>query len=324
MKIRLALVSLLLLSEVQSKCAGKFVNPISDICWSCLFPITIGGLPIVSGAEDTDNPNMPICLCGRPVPRAGLPISFWEPVRLIDVTRSKFCLVNMGGIQLGGDSVRGHGNVSSGTTTGNIKNSFYHVHYYVYPVLFWLELLTDFVCMDKGQLDIAYITEFDPLWNDDETAFVLNPEAVLFGNPIAQAACTADALSSTAGFPLDSMFWCAGCQGGIYPFTGHVPYHVGGVQASLLITTKMLAKMHREGLADGTSGKAALCGKYIMPIIVKSQYKQQMTYHVSTVGNGGCKPLGRTSVHWEGGKEKPYTGEDFGYLIWRKRNCCLL
>ena len=31
---------------VQSKCVGKFANPITDICWSCLFPITIGGLRV--------------------------------------------------------------------------------------------------------------------------------------------------------------------------------------------------------------------------------------------------------------------------------------
>ena len=79
-------------------------------------------------------------------------------------------------------------------------------------VLYWLELLTDFVCMERSTFDVAYITEFDPLWNDDETAFVLNPEAVMFANPIAQAACAVDAVKATAGFPLDSMFWCSGCQ----------------------------------------------------------------------------------------------------------------
>jgi conjugal transfer pilus assembly protein TraU len=236
----------------------------------------------------------------------------------------------MGGLQIGADSIRGHGNVSTGTTTNNTKSSFYQVHYYIYPVLYWLELLTNFVCMEKGQMDIAYITEFDPLWNDDETAFVLNPEAVIFGNPIAQAACAADSVAATAGFPLDAMFWCAGCQGSIYPYTGHVPYHIGGVQASLLLTSRMLAKMHRELLAKGTTGKAGLCGQYLMPLMMKSQYKQQMLYPSATTGRGGqtsssgCRPLGRTSVSWEGGKEKPYTGEDFGYLIWRKRNCCLL
>jgi conjugal transfer pilus assembly protein TraU len=25
------------------RCTGSFVNPITDICWSCLFPISVGG-----------------------------------------------------------------------------------------------------------------------------------------------------------------------------------------------------------------------------------------------------------------------------------------
>jgi len=309
--------------ESPGKCVGKFVNPITDICWSCLFPITICGLKVSPSGEDTSNPGGIICKCYQPILRIGFPISFWEPARLIDVTRVKFCLVSMGGIQIGSDSVRGHGNISTGTTTNNTKHSFYQVHYYKYPVLFWLQLLVQFVCLEKGDMDIAYITEFDPMWNDDETAFVLNPEAVLFGNPIAQAACAADSLAATAGFPIDAMFWCSGCQGSMYPFTGHVPYHVGAVQASLLLTSRMLAKMHRELLAKGTIGAAGMCGQYIMTPMMKTQYKQQMLYPSATTGKGGCKPLGRTSVHWEGGKEKPYTGEDFAYLIWRKRVCCL-
>lgn len=34
-------------------CNGRFVNPISDVCWSCLFPITILGVKIVGGGPDT-------------------------------------------------------------------------------------------------------------------------------------------------------------------------------------------------------------------------------------------------------------------------------
>jgi conjugal transfer pilus assembly protein TraU len=188
----------------------------------------------------------------------------------------------MGGISIGGDSVRGHGTVDPGKSGGR-KRSFYQVHYYVYPVIYWLELLTDFLCLEKSQFDVAYITEFDPLWNDDETAFVLNPEAAIFGNPLAQAACAADSIAATTGFPLDALFWCAGCQGSMYPFTGHISDHVSGVQASLLLVSRMLAKLHREGLAWGTAVSSTsgindqrLCDTYLMPIIVKSQYKQQM------------------------------------------------
>ena len=315
---------LLLNQEIEAgKCNGRMVNPVSDICWSCLFPITIGGMRVSPGGEDTSNVGELLCTCGSPIPRIGIPISFWEPARLIDVTRNKFCLVNMGGISLGGSSIKGHGTVNTSKTGGGRKRSFYQVHYYVYPVIYWLELLTDFVCLEKSKFDVAYITEFDPMWNDDETAFVLNPEAAIFANPIAQAACAADSVAATSGFPIDAMFWCAGCQGSMYPFVGTVGDHIGGVQASLLLTSRMLAKLHREGVAKGTAGKAALCKPYTAFTIIKSQYKEQMTYPGATTGKGGCRPLGRTEVIWGAGKEKPYSGEDFGYLIWRKRQCCL-
>src|SRR3546814_2750693 len=38
-------------------CNGKFVNPVTDACWSCLFPLEGGGLKIwPRGRPDTNNP----------------------------------------------------------------------------------------------------------------------------------------------------------------------------------------------------------------------------------------------------------------------------
>src|SRR5579871_5383676 len=80
-----------LVFPIQANCTGRFVNPITDICWSCLFPITIGGVSVSTSGEDTPNPQMPVCTCPMPIPpyqRIGFPISFWEPARLVDVTRT--------------------------------------------------------------------------------------------------------------------------------------------------------------------------------------------------------------------------------------------
>jgi len=46
----------------------------------------------------------------------------------------------------------------------------------------------------------------------------------------------AHSIAASAHLPLDALFWCAGSQGSMYPLTGHVQEHVGGVQASTLLT----------------------------------------------------------------------------------------
>ena len=94
-------------------------------------------------------------------------------------------------------------------------------------------------------------------WNDDELTLLLNPETFLFGNPVAQAACAGDCVLSTTGFGSNALFWCSGCNGGLYPLNGHVQAHVSPIQASSLLVHRMTAKMHRQLLTWGTSGGKA-------------------------------------------------------------------
>ena len=101
----LIMVIFLPLSSDASTCQGKFVNPITDVCWSCLLPISIGGFNIGKGSvpkkRDTKNPSSPLCLCTKAnVPIPGIAIGFWEPVRLVDITRTPYCMVNLGGLQI--------------------------------------------------------------------------------------------------------------------------------------------------------------------------------------------------------------------------------
>ena len=77
-------------------CQSRFVNPITDVCWSCLLPISIGQAIKVGGGmspakRDTKNPASPLCACskgGQPIPIPGITLGFWEPARMVDVTRS--------------------------------------------------------------------------------------------------------------------------------------------------------------------------------------------------------------------------------------------
>ena len=315
--------------EVQaSVCTGRFLNPITDLDWSCLFPITIGDID-VTGEEsadkpDTDNPKLPICDCiqektGLPIP--GIAIGFWEPVRMVDVTKRPFCMVNMGGVNI---APEGFSLLGTGAHSPEENHAVWHLHWFINPVVGILNLFFDLTCLEFTSFDLAYLTEFDPLFHDDELAFILNPEAILFANPIAQAACAADCVIATSGLPSDSLFWCAGCQGGIYPFNGNNTGHIASIQSTSLTVQKFIAKQHRSLQLWETSGEDALCHPIPAPIVKKSQYRLQTTYPVVGSGRYACNPFGKSTVLHDSFKEIPVTGEDFGYFIWRKRNCCFL
>ena len=342
-------------------CQGKFANPFTDICWSCIFPMTMGSSTILGQQqEDTPNPAGMACACANP-PMIGIRSGFWEPVRRVDVTRTPYCFVSLGGVSLNPGIRSPEGEVR--LQANNTKQSSWQAHWYVDPVMYYLEAVLDHPCMEQGSFDVAYMTEVDPTWNDDELTMLLNPETFLFGNPIAQAACAADCVLATVGFGSNTLFWCAGCNGSIYPFNGHVQAHVSLVQASSLVAQRMTAKLHREFLMWGTAGDGAMCGYYPQPVMDKTQYKYQMLYPipqtektsaicdqsaqaagscVPTAGACGdanaaaglcsqaaqdkarcCQPFGRSTAIWGAGKSFPYKGEDFAYEIFRKRNCCL-
>jgi len=298
--------------------AGKFINPITDICWGCIFPIHVFGVNISPGHKEQVNYKMtPFCSCAGFPPKVGIPMAFWEPVSLIDVTATPYKLVAWGGGSIGKSDVRKRGSISNVGESG--RTSFYNVHYYNFPVLHWLGLLIDFPCLESSEMSISYLSEFDPFWDDDEWSSVINPEAFLFANPLAQAACIPDCVASSAGKPLDALFWCAGCMGSLYPFVGHIAHHVGAPQASYLLIHRLLGKLHSLGLGLGFQ-EDNFCDQTILPRIRKTIYKTQLVQPIANT-KSPCQPLGKSDIFW--GKSYPYGGEDFVYLIWKKKHCCL-
>lgn len=314
----------------QSTCEGKFPNIVHDVCWECIFPIRIGGANLTPSYEDASaGISSPICVCPKPPfgqSTPGIRVSFWEPVRLIDVTRTPYCLVNLGGQKIAGrDEFKSRGTIGLLEGDGGLKHSFYQVHWYVFPIFAIFELFTDFaLCIDRSSFDLAYMSELDPFWNNDELAILHNPEALVFSNQLAQAACAADCAKASFGPGFDELFWCDGCHGSIYPFTGSVPAHVSSVQATELLAARFIAKLHRYGLAQSTSGDASVCGKSYAPIIKKSQYRLQMINPIPATQNS-CVPLGRSDfIHpRHETREVMKRGNHYGYLVWRRRECCV-
>jgi hypothetical protein len=102
-------------------------------------------------------------------------------VRLIDVTNKAWCFPNLGGISLNPGFDIGNGHVQGRSQVGGKtqNSSQWQSHYYIYPLLYWMEILTDFLCFEQTTFDVAYVTELDPLWQDSALTSILNPEVAL-------------------------------------------------------------------------------------------------------------------------------------------------
>ena len=318
----------------EATCFGKYVNPITDICWQCVFPISFGAIAVSMGQEDIENPASPICFCPIGVPpyyRIGLEIGFWEPTRLIEHTRTPFCFPALGGVYMNsGGNYKPNGAQSFTNGEKVSRDGFYQTHMYINPILYYLEVLIDESCLESGSYDLAYMSEYDASWHSDELTALIEPEAPLFANLLAIAACSVDCVAASVGFGIRELFWCSGCNGPVYPMNGNVTVHVGGVQASSLLNHRLLAKLHRVGIAWQWHGGGAVCNGHVQMLMDKRGYKTQMVYPIPMTGgsdgsgpNRCCQPLGRTTQIWGIGREYPIKGEDFGYQVFRKRNCCL-
>lgn len=327
---------------VRAACKGAFPNPVTDVCWSCLFPMKVAGVRVSrEGVSDPKTDAPAVCTCRRgAVPVPGLNMSFWEPLRTVEIVRQPYCLVSLGGVSMDpGIHAPAHGrsgqrnasvNVSfagnvgeDGMGTPSSGTAFYQAHWYHTPWLFILESVVDTSCLENAAWDLAYLTELDPVWGDALASFILAPESAIFANPVAAAACALDCRAAYANAPVNELFWCSGCQGSLYPLSGWIAGMTSSLQAWHLIAARMTVKLAREGLLWAAYGEKGQCGPYFEPIPRKDVWRTQLVYPTVTAsGDKCCRPLGAPTQTWGSGKTPPYTGEDGAILLWRMRDCC--
>lgn len=315
-------------ADVTCHDAGVFSGKlISDICWECLYPLRISGVTLGGkwGAVPDEAHNEPLCICNDEagLPMLGVTTSMWEPSFLVEFQHTPGCSSALGGIKLGFDQTnRG---VSSGTKAQDEPHlSFLHYHWFSFPILSILDLFNVPGCDTDGYMDfdLMFLSEVDPTWNNDDLAFFTTPESALVANPIAIAACAADAVAATAGKPLKSMFWCAGSWGGIYPLSGHTAGAKGIIWDTSLYKARVLATLHRRGMARGTMGKEAMCDLPIKPTLPKTQYKFTLFHPVAETSRAHW--FGESVLRWGINRVIPAVGEDPLYVIWRWKDCCAL
>lgn len=298
---------------------------ITHICWACIFPVVVSGAKLGdTGAQippgaATDTEVFCLCQDNLGVYHVGVPTGMWQPSRLMELTRLPYCSTVLGGNMLH------HNTLQLGSADRNIQPgdlAFYQFHYYAFPLLVVLELFMQPQCNPGmyGDVAIKYLSELDPTWNHDLLAFYMAPETALFANPVAQAACIADAIAATTTRPIEELWWCAGSWGSLYPMTGHVVANASPPRITSLLATRALAAMHRRGLARDTMGMDSFCDNPFALTLPKLQYRFEQIFPVPEADSNHW--IGESTFTWGEWRTVPAVGEDYVNLIWTWTDCC--
>jgi len=312
-------------------CKNTIFNPISDVCWQCMFPVKIGSVTMFDGAGSAGEapPGTGVdtvgCVCTGPPVVTGLTVAFWEHARIIETVKDAYCFPLLGASMAdsGPFNALMSGAQRSNSAADGQEFASQQVHWYVFPAWTMLNLFGDFPCIEKAPFDVE-MTEIDPTWNDDALGFFLNPEALLFGNQITQLSCMADAVAATVGKPIDALFWCLGSWGSAYPFTGSTVESIP-ITYNAQLAARMIAKLSRELLVYDTALEKCSTGGVSAPIINKSHYRLQIA---KPRRGTDCIPIGQPSALWGSAKNLPLgTGtnapDNFLWVLTRARVCCV-
>lgn len=273
---------------------------ITGICWSCMFPVYLAGIEMFDGrsARPAAANDDALCFCSGDwdtgqMPTIGFSVGMYIPSRIIESVRKPWCFPVLFGADMGDANIMdgalamgGFGAASK--NNGSPQYGFYTWHFYAFPLLQILELLDLPQCNvdNYSTFDVMFMSEAFPNWYDEELGFLIHPEALIFANPIAQAARMGDcsAASVPNGGPIDDIFWGAGCWGSMYPISGHIGTGSEPVAASLAASRAMFL-ISRLGFLRRTVGEDTMCGGAKMPILQKSQYKLQQIFPVAESNN---------------------------------------
>ncbi|MEN6317919.1 MAG: TraU family protein [Syntrophaceae bacterium] len=310
---------------------GNVMDMEESLCWDCLFPLSIAGQEVMDGPHDNDTPSMasaPICICPAPYPQyytEGITMSYWEPARYAETVRDPYCFPSLGtsmnsssSSSTGTDEIFGIGSTNSSPEGFRANLSTMQAHFFLFPVFEIMDILQDMAnCREGGSFGIEFLSEIDPLWNNDLYSFVIDPEGLLFANKASQLSCIADSASSATGYSLDPLFWCVASGGSVYPITGHVPDN-DALQAHNAAAARVQFRVLRN-FEDCDPG-LWYCGCVSTPIWVKHDYRVQLSMPVRDYT---CRPYGQTDTMWASGKNPVgYSQENFVWIIFRRHICC--
>lgn len=311
--------------STANACHGQTFNPASDPDWNNLFPITVLGVSVGGNANPPQMYVPPVCVCPGifGIPSYGIGVTYWQPMYIAEIEKIAGCASSLGGQKI----LDGYDGLNSEQgfflpDKGAAVSTRMQMHWYQYPIFSILDIFKSMICRSESGFNLLYVSEVDSMWQNDTWAGIFNPEASLFANLIAQAACIVDSVAANLAFPVDELFWCAGTWGAVYPLAGTANQSLYPYQLNHLVLAKFLARQARLGLAWRTIGASAICSAHADMFWVKSQYRVDQTYPINRRGSPlviGAQPI----------KQNPFMltnppGLDSTVsLIWQGQQCCI-
>lgn len=312
-----------LMPDVDTTChdADVLSRMFTDVCYECFLPVpnAIAGEDISGDAPSGWNKS-PTCMCRPPMP--GISTGGWLPARLVEVVRTPYCSPTLFGEMVSldygpGSTKQAGARDREGRESDN--KSFYNTHLWAFPAgeIFGLVMGCE---SGADSLDMMFMSELDPAWNDDQVAMIQAPETAMVANPLAQLACTGEVGPVNKGNePNSELYWCAGSWGSIYPHTGNINYQASPVSDSALLAARVIASMHRRGQMRKVLGNP--CKSEFSPMVPKTGHRWSQFYPVPEKDNTHW--TGESSLKWGDHRTVPKTGEDYLHMLWRWNDCCL-
>lgn len=313
--------------------SGDFFMP-TEVGGANFFPFKVGGVAQLgqsdNGSPTNTNGNVmsPIRSCPNSSIAGFYPcldVSFWSPDFVVESVKTPYYSPTLG-TSLGGSS---DGHNYGGTNNGPVDAQvFQHTHWFRYPLMDLLKIMKDFKCLERGNgVDLAWMSEVIPWKKDAMLGALLSPDSFLFANPIAIASCIPEAASAQADFLVDSLWWCMGAWGTVYPL-GNYKGISDTTTASAALTGKAVFEMLR-GIGGGTGAildhaTAPYCAATPKSIWDKSHYKMQL---IRPTKKAKAVVIGKSSLFWGKGANPPYkagnnSSDEFMYMIYQKYHCC--
>ena len=390
--LKLFLISLLVLpqygkaAEETSESSTNITCPsanvfgaalVTKVCWSCMLPISWGSAVIGQG-DNTTKPEGAntdfLCHCDSdttngPFGKLGIAVGMWQPTRILEQVKRPYCFPSLFGKTMEGtdlaESSWNLGHYQEGGSDGGLdeedsmKTS---VHMYSYPLLHMLQIFDVPSCSPDyhSSFDLLFLSEAFPNFNSSMLAFLVNPEALFFANPLAMTAQSLDcAAVTTTDKTIDTAFWVAGCWGGMYPLTGSSVGMGSKQKHSSLASVKFLYMLSRLSFIKRTVGDDAVCEQKYMPMLKKTQFRMQQIWPVSesegsdvvhadtpensdappttdandptqeveeidlgALQEGCCHALGKSTFTWGEWRNTPGNG-NYVYILWQYVDCCI-